>query len=160
MSKLEEALREKIELLREEKEELEDALSRIDSQIEVCEGLLCDEADDARENVPKKRGRPRKTAPKAPAKKRGRPRKKTAPKVDDALLQEYEEARNSLPDGSTGTTPEQQQRAVRRFKPALRNPIAQGGVVVGSTKGKPGTQEPDPAGHSTISMEDDLPEEE
>ncbi len=164
MSKLEEALRDKISILEAEKiglqEELEEAFQQIDSKIELCEGLLNGEVDGLLEAAPKKRGRPKKTGAKVPDKKRGRPRKEGA--EDEKNKQLYEEAVNSLPDGSTGTTKEQQERAVRRFNPTPRGDIGQPGVNVGSTKGKPPApdQKPDPAGHKTISIDDDLPEEE
>jgi len=164
MSNLEEALKDKISVLEAEKiglqEELEEAFQQIDAQIELCEGLLNGEVDGLLEAAPKKRGRPKKTGAKSPAKKRGRPRKKNP--EDEKNKQLYDEAVNSLPDGSTGTTTEQSERARRRFNPMPRGDIGQPGVVVGSTKGKPPApdQEPDPAGHKTISMDDDLPEEE
>ncbi|KKM20664.1 hypothetical protein LCGC14_1643220 [marine sediment metagenome] len=164
MNNLEEALRDKISLLEAEKiglqEELEEAFQRIDSQIELCEGLLNGEIDGLLEAAPKKRGRPKKKGAKAPAKKRDRSQKGAA---DDEMNKElYQQSVNSLPDGSTGTTEEQRERAVRRFNPTPRPEDSHGGVKIGSTKGKPSSpdQKPDPTGHKTISMEDDLPEEE
>jgi hypothetical protein len=166
MSNLEEALRDKISVLEAEKiglqEELKEAFQRIDSQIEVCESLLNGDVDGLLEvkSEPKKRGRPKGTKAKTPAKKRARPRKKNPEDAKNKQL--YDEAVNSLPDGSTGTTAEQHERALRRFNPTPRGDIGQPGVNVGSTKGKPPSpdEKPDPAGHKTISMEDDLPEEE
>jgi len=165
MSNLEEALRDKISLLEAEKlglqKELEEALQRIDSQIEVCESLLNGDVDGLLETkpAPKKRGRPKGSGTKAksPAKKRAR---KKSPE-DEKNKKLYEEAVGSMPDGSTGTTAEQHDRAVRRFNPTPRGEIGQSGIAVGGNKGKPTlTQEPDPHGHKTISMEDDLEKEE
>ena len=167
MSKLEEALQEKIRFLQEKKVGLvvtigksESELQQVESQLELCESLLSGDVDGLLEAAPKKRGRPKKTTDEAPAKKRGRPRKKNP--EDEKNKQLYAEAVNSLPDGSTGTTEEQHERAVRRFNPTPRPEDRHGGVVVGSTKGKPPSpdQKPDPSGHKTISMEDDLPGEE
>jgi len=161
MGKLEEALQEKIELLLEEKDELESSLQRVGSQLELCQGLLSGEIEGFLETEPKKkRGRPKKTAAKSPAKKRGRPRKKVAPEIEEARQQEYDAAKNSLPDGTTGTTVEEQKRAIRRFNPAPRGPEAHHGITIGSTKGKPGPPEEVATGHSTISMEDGLAKEE
>jgi hypothetical protein len=162
MGKLEEALRDKISLLEAKKielqGELEEAFQQIDSQVELCESLLTGDVDGFLEDSPKKRGRPKKTDAKSPAKKRGRPRKKSP--EDEKNKKLYEEAVNSLPEGSTGTTAEQQERAVRRFNPTPRGEIGQPGVAVGGNKGKPApTKEPDSHGHKTISMEDDLEEE-
>jgi hypothetical protein len=156
MGKLEEALQDKISALDAEKEELEDALNRIVIKIETYEELLAEESGTP---APKKRGRPKGSTnkAKAPAKKRAR---KKSPE-DEKNKKLYEEAVGSLPDGSTGTTAEQQERAVRRFNPTPRGESGQPGVAVGGNKGKPApTKEPDPHGHKTISMEDDLEKEE
>jgi len=157
MNKLEEALKEKISILEDEKEEYVDAIERIEVKLETYRELLAEETGEA---APKKRGRPKKATTKASAKKRGRPRKENPEDEKNKAL--YDEAVNSLPDGSTGTTTEQSERARRRFNPMPRGDIGQPGVVVGSTKGKPPEpdQKPDPSGHKTISMDDDLPEEE
>ena len=157
MSKLEEALQEKISILEDEKEEYADAIERIDVKLETYRELLAEESGTP---APKKRGRPKKATTKSPAKKRGRPRKENPEDEKNKAL--YEEAVNSLPDGSTGTTEEQHERARRRFNPTPRGDIGQPGVNVGSTKGKPPApdEKPAPAGHKTISMDDDLPEEE
>ena len=157
MNKLEEALQEKISILEDEKEEYADAIEHIEVKLETYRELLAEETGEA---APKKRGRPKKATTKAPAKKRGRPRKEGSEDAKNKQL--YEEAVNSLPDGTTGTTKEQQERAVRRFNPMPRPEDRHGGVNVGSTKGKPPApdEKPDPQGHKTISMDDDLPEEE
>ncbi|KKK93315.1 hypothetical protein LCGC14_2694080, partial [marine sediment metagenome] len=115
MSKLEEALQEKISILEDEKEEYADAIERIEVKLETYRELLAEETGEAapkkrgRPKTPKKRGRPKKKDAKAPAKKRGRPRKENS--EDEKNKQLYEEAVNSLPDGSTGTTAEQHERA-------------------------------------------------
>ncbi len=166
MSKLEEALKDKISVLEAEKiglqEELEEAFQRIDSQIEVCESLLDGKVDGLLETkaAPKKRGRPKKVA-ETPVKKRGRPRKKKVDsEIEKARQQEYEEATANLPSGFSGTTKEEQEKAVSRFKPVPRPADSRRGVIVGSTKGKPpAAQESVPRGHKNISIEDDLPEE-
>lgn len=166
MGKLEDSLQQLVAQLQDQKEELEDSLQRVEAKLELCESLLAGEGDLADlleiEAPKKKRGRPRKTATttrKTPVKKRGRPKKKNP--EDEKNAQLYEEAKGHLPDGSTGTTPEEQERALRRFNPIARPAFGgTGGVTVGSTKGKPEAKEPDPKGHSSISMEDDLPEED
>ena len=173
MSKLEDALQRKIEILLLEKDELQGSLQRVESQLELCHSLLAGEVDCLLGEEPKKkRGRPRKVAGagniKPPTKKAGRPRKKAEDPEVEAALREEEDARSeeasaSLPDGSEGTSPEDQERAIRRFRPAARAALSdgRGNVMVGANKGKPvAKSEPDPQGHKTISMEDDLPEEE
>ncbi len=160
MGKLEEALQEKIELLHERREELESEIQLVDSQIEVCESLLSGDVEALLAAPSPKRKK--KTTVKVPAKKRGRPRKKTIdPELAEAQRRQYEEAKNSLPDGSTGTTKEEQERAIRRFHPMARPEDTHGNVVVGSTKGKPAeTRDPDPLGHKSISIDDDSIKEE
>ena len=61
MSKLAEALRDKISALDDEKEELEDALNRIVIKLETYEELLAEETgEDAPASAPtKRRGRPK-----------------------------------------------------------------------------------------------------
>ena len=156
MSKLEEALQEKITLLSEEKDELEGSLLRVEAQLELCQGLLEGEIDDPLEPVPKKkRGRPKKTVTPNPIKKRGRPPKKKADTVkEERLRQQFEDA-GPLPDGGPGTTKEEQERAIRRFNPLPRPSESYGSVQVGSEKGKPAGAEPDPTGHKTISVDDE-----
>ena len=168
MSKLEDALERKIEVLLGEKDELEGSLQRVESQLELCHSLLAGEVDCLLGEEPKKkRGRPRKVASTPTPKKAGRPRKKAKdPEVEAALREEEdaraEEASSSLPDGSMGTTLEDQERAIRRFRPVPRAPLSdgRGNVMVGANKGKPEAPKPDKVGHKTISMEDDLPKEE
>jgi hypothetical protein len=172
MSKLEDALQRKVEILLGEKDELQGSLQQVEAQLDLCHSLLAGEVDCLLGEEPKKkRGRPRKVVAggniKPPTKKAGRPRKKAEDPEVEAALQEEEDARSEeasvgLPDGSMGTTPEAQARAIRRFQPAARAPLGdgRGNVTVGANKGKPEAKEPDPTGHKTISMEDDLPKEE
>jgi len=166
MSKLQEALREKIEFLLDEKEEFEDALQRIASQLDLCEELLTGELEEVpeveSEPKPKKKRSPRKPAVKtAPKKQKRVPKKKSKTSAEEELRQrEYDAAVNSLPPGVSSTTPDEQNRAINRFKPFPRPPVSHGNVTVGSTKGKPEHRKPASKGHDVISIDDDIPEEE
>jgi len=158
MSKLEEALQEKIEFLLEEKDELESSLQRVEVQLELCQGLLQGEVGEPIEAPPKKKvGRPRKAVEKAPVKKRGRPsKKKVDPEKEERLRQELEAA-GPLPEGMAGTTKEEQAKAIKRFRPSPRGPEeGYGGVKVGGEKGRPlDTTPSDHKGHKNISIEDE-----
>lgn len=159
MNKLEEALQEKISGLEDEKEELEAAIEHIDLKLETYRELLAEETGEEIVPTPKKRGRPKKTAAKGVTKRRGRPKKKVSPEIEEQDRKLYEEAKGSLPGGFSATTDEEQEKAVNRFNPQPKGPLSHPGVTVGSTKGNPAALAPDPRGHKTISMEDDLPEE-
>lgn len=160
MNKLEEALQEKISVLEDEKSEYWEEIDRIDRKLETYRELLAEETGEEIVPTPKKRGRPKKTAAKGVTKRRGRPKKKVSPEIEEQDRKLYEEAKSSLPRGLSATTDEEREKAVNRFNPQPKGPLSHPGVTVGSTKGKPATSEPDPRGHKTISMEDDLPEEE
>jgi hypothetical protein len=121
MSDFEQALRNKISVLEDERQELEDALNRVGDRIRLLEEFLAEESGGKEISTTK------------PSKRRGRPKKsRTKPKkavpVTDDL---YEEAVSSL-EGE-GTTPEQQERALKRYKPFPREKQNYGpGVRAGS----------------------------
>jgi len=149
MTNLEEALRDKISALDDEKEELEDALNRIVIKLETYEELL---AEETGEEAP------------APAKKRGRGRpkgskgKKTlatkSPKNSNAPKDElWEQAENSLPEGQSGSTAEEQKKAIRRFNPVPRTPPNYG-VKAGKPEDVLGDQKKNKS-NVNISVEDD-----
>ncbi len=160
MSKLEEALQEKISGLEDERLEYLDAIDRLDLKIETYRELLAEETGEEVTPAPKKRGRPKKTAAKGITKKTRSPKTKVSSEIEESDRKLYDEAKNSLPGGVSSTTDEERERAVSRFNPQPKGPLSHPGVTVGSTKGKPVKSEPDPLGHKTISIEDDLPEEE
>lgn len=137
MTSFTDALESKLSELQDEKEELQDSLSRVESKIELLTELLTDETGEVPEApAPKKRGRPRKTATKKVTStkktptKRGR-KKKADAETEAALQAEYEEARSSLPAGTTPTTAEEQAKAVSRFRPTPRATTGYGGVRAG-----------------------------
>ncbi len=151
MTNLEEALRDKISALDDEKEELEDALNRIVIKLETYEELL---AEETGEEAP---------AP-APVKKRGRGRpkgskgKKTSAnkvaKASNAPKDElWEQAENSLPEGQSGSTAEEQKKAIRRFNPVPRTPPNYG-VKAGKPEDVLGDQKKNKS-NVNISVEDD-----
>jgi len=119
------ALRERISALQDEKEELEDALSRIEAKLEVCEDLLSDELEGSSPPpAPKKKrpGRPKGSG----SKKKAAAKKKAASKSvksTPSYAQEdelWKQAISSLPAGFAGTTPEEAERARQRFQPVPR----------------------------------------
>lgn len=137
MSKLEEALRDKISALDDEKEELEDALNRIVIKLETYEELLAEETgEDPPVAAPtKRRGRPKGAKnKKTSAKKSAAASSSNAPK--DEL---WEQAAGTIPDGSAGSTIEDQQKAIRRFNPTPRA-AANYGVKAGDPKDVLGDQ--------------------
>jgi len=135
MSDLATALRDKISDLDDEREELEDALNRVTEKIGLLESLLVDETGEEAPAPAKKRGRGR---PKGAKNRKTSAKKDTkesnAPK--DAL---WEQAESSLPEGSSGSTIEDQQKAIRRFNPTPR-PAANYGVKAGDPKDVLGDQ--------------------
>jgi len=152
MSDLATALRDKISALDDEKEELEDALNRIITKIETYEELLAEETgEDPPAPTPtakgKGRGRPKGSKNKRMG-KRG-PNASTAPK-DDL----WDQASKSLPDGSKGSTAEEQARAVARFAPTPR-PAANYGVKAGTIEEVMGTKENKSKSHTNVTVEDD-----
>lgn len=109
MTNFVQALNDKLSDLQEEKETLEAQyeadLARIDAKVEAVQELLQDEGETSS----------------APAKKRGRPKgskAKKTPKVDPEVLADYEEVVRSL--GANATTPEEQARKVKGFRPTPR----------------------------------------
>ncbi|KKK96741.1 hypothetical protein LCGC14_2659730 [marine sediment metagenome] len=149
MTDLVEVLRDKISALDDEKEELEDALSRIIIKMETYEELLAEETGDEAPAPAKKRarGRPRGSKNrKTPAKKASKDT--NAPK--DAL---WEQAEGSLPEGQSGSTIEDQQKAIRRFNPTPRTPPNYG-VKAGKPEDVLGDQNHKKS-NVNISVEDD-----
>ncbi len=139
MSSFIQGLKDKIEVLKDERDELEGSISRIDAKIETLEELLTEE-EGAFEEKP------------APKRKRGRPKgSKVKPKVDPRILTDYETAVREL--GDNATTPEEQARKVKSFRPS---PKPQGrrspNVKAGTKKEVFGNNKSDDA---RISIEDD-----
>jgi hypothetical protein len=130
------ALRSKISALQDEKEELEDALNRIVIKLETYEELLVEEEGGKRAASPspakKRRGRPK-----------GSKNKRVPSKVskDTAAPEDpvWEEAKASLPGGMDPTSPEEQEKAVRRFRPTPR-PVENYGVKAGRPEDVMGEQ--------------------
>jgi hypothetical protein len=135
MSDLATALRDKMSALEDEKEELEDSLVRIESKLEAYAEILADETGEEAPVPAKKkgRGRPKGAKNKKPSAK-SKSEESTAPK--DAL---WEQAESSLPEGTAGSTAEEQQKAIRRFNPTPR-PAANYGVRAGDPKDVLGDQ--------------------
>ncbi len=102
MSSFTQGLKDKIGGLRDEREELEDSMSRIDTKIETLEELLAEEEGTpvAKPTTKRKRGRPKSS-------------KKTA-EVSKRDKELYDEAVATLPEA--GTTPEMQERLVNRYR--------------------------------------------
>jgi hypothetical protein len=153
MSDLATALQNKISVLEDEKEELEDALDRIECKLETYAELLADESGEdapapapARKKAARKRGRPRGSKNKKTSAKQTE--KSNAPK--DAL---WEQAEASLPEGSAGSTIEDQQKAIRRFNPTPRTPPNYG-VKAGKPEDVLGDQDHKKA-NVNVSVEDE-----
>ena len=145
MTNLEEALRDKISALDDEKEELEDALNRIVIKLETYEELLAEETGEEAPAPVKKRGRGR---------PRGSKGKKTSAKASNAPKDElWEQAEGSLPEGSSGSTAEEQKKAIRRFNPVPRTPPNYG-VKAGKPEDVLGDQKKNKS-NVNISVEDD-----
>ncbi len=151
MSSLTDALRGKISILEDEKEELEDALNRVVIKLETYEELLVEEEEG---------GTPAPASPTSKKKRgRGRPKgaknKKTAAKESAAPRDElWEQAESSLPAGFDGTSPEEQERALRRFNPTAR-PAPNYGVKAGTPEEVMGAKD-DVAkkSHTNVTVED------
>jgi hypothetical protein len=140
MSNFEEALRNKISVLEDERQELEDALNRVGDKIRVLEELLCEEAEGKRPPVvptKKKRGRPK-----------GSKTKKNDPAAKDDV---YEEATAAL--GDDVTPPELQKKLTSRYKPSPRPTEGLGPGVKAGTK-KQVLGHADRPTDATISVED------
>jgi len=135
MNSFTQGLKDKIAILRDEREELEDSISRIDTKIETLEELLSEEEGSSTTDTAK------------PKRKRGRPKgsKKTA-EASKTAKERYEESLASLP--GEGTTPEMQEKLVKRYKPTPR-------IVDGLGPGiKTGTRDKETKANKTISIED------
>lgn len=154
MSDLAAALRDKISALEDEKEELEDSLTRIEIKIETFAELLAEETgEEAPVTAPAKgrRGRPKGSKNKKPAKV-AKPSKKESTAPKDEL---WAQASSTLPDGSKGSTAEEQARAVARFAPTPR-PAANYGVKAGTMEEVMGTAEAKAKkSHTNVTIEDD-----
>ncbi|MBD3261592.1 MAG: hypothetical protein GF334_07925 [Candidatus Altiarchaeales archaeon] len=158
MTDLIEALQERISALQDEKEELEDSLSRVEAKLEAYEDLLSEElGEESPAPVRKKKrpGRPKgsRSKKKASGKKKSpaKPAKKAPSYAQADEL--WEQARSSLPAGVNGTTPEEQERARQRFRPAPRPQ-----VHYGVKAGKPEDVMEDAGkkrSNANISVEDD-----
>jgi len=136
MNSFTQGLKDKIAILRDEREELEDSISRIDTKIETLEELLSEEEGSST------------TAADKPKRKRGRPRgaKKKATNAATQNAELYEEAVATLP--GEGTTPEMQEKLVKRYKPTPR-------IVDGLGPGiKTGARDKETKANKTISIED------
>lgn len=148
MSSLTEALKGKISILEDERDELEEALNRVTIKLETYEELLSEE--DGSVTVPPKkktkvRGRPRGAKNKKTADK---PSKSNAP--SDGL---WEQAQASLPSGSVASTAEDQKKAIRRFNPTPR-PASNYGVKAGTLEEVMGTDPSSPKTNVNIKVED------
>lgn len=150
MNNFAQALMNKIEALQDERDELEDALSRANTKLEALEELLSEEEDR-----PPVRGEPK------AKRKRGRPKgskKKVADKEtsaeDEAL---YAEAVATLPE--EGTTPEMQEKLVNRYRPIPRATDSGPGpgITTGTLKDIKDKRRSNatPKSDKTISIEDD-----
>lgn len=156
MSDLVTALQDRISALEDEREELEDALSRIDAKLEAYRDLLAEEQGEEVAPPKRKPGRPKGSKNKKTATSRKRTTKKatksSAHAVEDDL---WKEATASLPEGASATTPEEQERAQKRFNPAPR-PQPKYGVKAGKPEDVMGTGDaPNNKANVSISVEDD-----
>lgn len=149
MTDLATALRDKISDLDDEREELEDSLNRVTEKIGLLESLLVEETGEEAPATAKKRGRgrPKGAKNKKTAAAKNAAKASNAPK--DAL---WEQAEGSLPEGSSGSTIEDQQKAIRRFNPTPR-PAANYGVKAGDPKDVLGDQN-DKKSNVNIEVED------
>lgn len=149
MSDLAAALRDKISALEDEKEELEDSLARIELKLETFSELLAEETGEAAPATAaprkKSRGRPKGSKNKKTTAKKSAP----APKDNPA----WAEASGRLPDGSKGSTAEEQARAVQRFNPTPR-PSPNYGVKAGTPEEVMGTKADPKKSNVSIEVED------
>jgi hypothetical protein len=107
--------------LNEKIAELEDEKSRIDDKIELLQELLSAEANapDAPAVARKRGGRP----------KGSRNKKASIHAIEDSI---FEESTRQLAASGQGTTPEEQARFVKKFKPVARAGRNYGGVHAGT----------------------------
>lgn len=138
MSSFSDALREKISLLQDEKEELEDSLSRVSGKLEILQELLDEEE-----------GKPVARVEETPKRKPGRPKKKKEQPVHAADPSLLEEAARM--EGTDPTLADAIRRRTQIASP--RPPVSYGpGVHVGTGRPSPGKR---PAPVSNISVEDE-----
>jgi len=147
MSKLTEALEDKILELVEERSALDVQVDLYNIKISALEDLLNDELGESKK---------KKTSyvSKKMTKKKGRPRKK---KVDSEVQSDYENSLKSLPGGQ-GTTPEEAEAARRRYSPSPRPEQNYGGVRHG-TKADVLDAPKEPKGGINLTIGDDGEEE-
>ena len=140
MSSFTQGLKDKIAALDDEKTELEDALLRVSSRLEMLEELLAEEQELSEQPLVEK-------------KKRGRPRgsKKKIIKTPTENEKLYAEAVATLPE--EGTTPEMQERLVNRYSPTPRPVEGRGPGIKAGTKED--TAAKTTKSDKTISIEDD-----
>lgn len=155
MTDLATALRDKISALDDEKEELEDALNHIIIKLETYEELLAEETGDTAIQQPapakkRARGRPRGTKNKKTSSKKSDKASNLANAPKDEL---WEQAESSLPEGHSGSTIEDQQKAIRRFNPIPRT-APNYGVKAGKPEDVLGDQG-DKKSNVNISVEDE-----
>lgn len=138
MSSFVQGLKDKIAMLDDERTELEDALFRVSSKLEILEDLLAEE-----QGLPK--------TPPAGKKKRGRPKgSKSKPKVPaDAL---YDEAVSGL--GDEASTSELQKSRIKEYSPDRRMPESRGPGIRAGTKQQVMGSPPDQTG-VVVSGEDE-----
>ncbi len=138
MSSFTQGLKDKIEGLRDERGELEDAMSRIDTKIETLEELLAEEegTSAAKPTTKRKRGRPK-----------GSKKITEVSKRDKEL---YDEAVATLPEAPT--TPEMQERLVNRYRPTPRATESRGPGITAGTKEE--VRGKDKKSDKTITIED------
>ena len=149
MTDLATALQDKMSALEDEREELEDALARIEIKLETYAELLADETGEEAPAPAKKRARGRPKGSKN-RKSSGKKSAKDSNAPKDAL---WEQAEGSLPEGSSGSTVEDQQKAIRRFNPTPR-PAANYGVKAGKPEDVLGDQG-DKKANVNVSVEDE-----
>lgn len=151
MNDLVSALENRISLLQDEKQELEDSLARINAKLDAYIDLLVEEkGEDISVSPPKRKpGRPKGSRSRKSSTSKTKKDKKSKHAVKDDL---WEEASNSLPGGVSLTSQEEQKRAINRYNPSPR-PAPQYGVKAGDPKEVLGTTEKN--SHVNISVEND-----
>jgi hypothetical protein len=137
--------------LEDEKQELEDALYRIDVKLELYGELLGEESGDAPlPSKPKRRrGRPKGSKNKSTS---APPKISQTPDVPEDEL--WEEAKDTLPEGYRTTSAEEQKKAIRRFHPTARTP-ANYGVKAGRPEDVMGGKDDSPKTNVNVTVEDE-----
>ena len=131
MNNFVDALKSKLSELNDERQELMDAVMRVDSKLSVISELLLEETGEpVSEDAPTQKKPREKKSTTRKATTRGR-KKKVDVERDAEAQSKYQEAVATLPKGATPTTKEEQDRAVSRFNPSPRVPTSYGGVRSG-----------------------------